>query len=257
VKGTVATLAYAPVKGLRLELVDELELTASGPRGDRQFFLVDENGRLVNNKGLGVLQQARARYGAETRTLELVLPDGEVVGGEVAFDGVVETSFWGSQRPAQRVNGPWSDALSELAGRRLQLVTSVDGAAVDRGADAAATLVSTASLAALADELAVESVDRRRFRMHLYVDGVPPHAEDGWLGRRVRVGEAVLVPRGNVGRCAVTTQNPETGRPDLDTLKALARYRGDVQTTEPLPFGVYAAVAEPGVVRVGDAVEVV
>jgi uncharacterized protein YcbX len=53
----------------------------------------------------------------------------------------------------------------------------------------------------------------------------------------------------------VTTQNPETGEPDLDTLKALAAYRQDVETTEPLPFGVYAAVAQPGRVRVGDPVE--
>jgi uncharacterized protein YcbX len=65
----------------------------------------------------------------------------------------------------------------------------------------------------------------------------------------------VVIPQGNVGRCAVTTQNPETGSPDLDTLKALAGYRSDLKTTEPLPFGVYAAVAQPGRVRVGDPVE--
>ena len=69
------------------------------------------------------------------------------------------------------------------------------------------------------------------------------------------VGEAVVVPQGNVGRCAVTTQSPDTGLIDLDTLKALAVYRGDVETTEPLPFGVHAAVAEPGRVRLGDRVE--
>jgi uncharacterized protein YcbX len=72
----------------------------------------------------------------------------------------------------------------------------------------------------------------------------------------VRVGEATVIPQGNVGRCAITTQNPDTGRVDLDTLKALAAYRGDVETTEPLPFGIHAAVAEPGRVRVGDRVEV-
>ncbi len=71
----------------------------------------------------------------------------------------------------------------------------------------------------------------------------------------MRVGGAVVVPAGNVGRCAVTTQNPETGRPDLDTLKALGRYRGQLPATEPLPFGVYARVDEPGVVRLGDPVE--
>ena len=72
----------------------------------------------------------------------------------------------------------------------------------------------------------------------------------------MRLGEAVVVPRGNVGRCAVTTQNPETGAPDLDTLGALAAYRRDVGATEPLPFGVHMAVTQPGRVRLGDPVEV-
>jgi uncharacterized protein YcbX len=91
--------------------------------------------------------------------------------------------------------------------------------------------------------------------MNFGIEGLREHEEDEWLGLRVRLGEAVVVPQGNVGRCAVTTQNPETGEPDLDTLKALAAYRGDIETTEPLPFGVHAAVAAGGRVRVGDPVE--
>jgi hypothetical protein len=101
----------------------------------------------------------------------------------------------------------------------------------------------------------VEAVDERRFRMNFGIDGLGEHEEDEWLGRRVRLGAAAVVPQGNVGRCAVTTQNPDSGAPDLDTLKALAAYRGVVETTEPLPFGVYAAVAQPGRVRLGDPVE--
>ena len=46
-----------------------------------------------------------------------------------------------------------------------------------------------------------------------------------------RLGEAIVIPNGNVGRCAVTTQNPDSGAPDLDTLKALAAYRGVTETT--------------------------
>lgn len=65
----------------------------------------------------------------------------------------------------------------------------------------------------------------------------------------------MVIPQGHVGRCAITTQNPDTGVADLDTLKALAAYRGDLETTEPLPFGVHAAVATPGRVRVGDPVQ--
>jgi len=65
----------------------------------------------------------------------------------------------------------------------------------------------------------------------------------------------VIRPRGNVGRCAVTTQNPDTGVPDLDTLRLLGEYRGDVETTEPLPFGIWGEIVEPGCVRLGDPVE--
>jgi uncharacterized protein YcbX len=121
----------------------------------------------------------------------------------------------------------------------------------------AASLLGTGSLRALARILDVDEVDGRRFRMNFGIEDLGEHEEDTWLGRRVRLGEAIVVPQGHVGRCAVTTQNPDTGAPDLDTLKALAAYRGVIETTEPLPFGVYAAVAQAGRVRLGDAVELV
>ena len=47
---------------------------------------------------------------------------------------------------------------------------------------------------------------------------------------------------------------PSTYDEETDTLGALAAYRGDLETTEPLPFGVHAAVAATGRVRVGDTV---
>jgi hypothetical protein len=35
----------------------------------------------------------------------------------------------------------------------------------------------------------------------------------------------------------------------------LGTYRGEVETSEPLPFGVWGEVVEPGRVRLGDPVE--
>ncbi len=52
----------------------------------------------------------------------------------------------------------------------------------------------------------------------------------------------------------MTTQDPDTGAVTLDTLRVLRDYRGDVETEEPLPFGVWGEVVTPGRVRVGDAV---
>ena len=64
----------------------------------------------------------------------------------------------------------------------------------------------------------------------------------------------MIAVRGHVGRCAVTTRHPESGERDFDTVKLLARYRRELDTTEPIACGVYGEVIEPGVLRVGDSV---
>ena len=250
---TVAWISVSPVKGLALRQLDECELTEAGVAGDRAFFLVDEDDRLVNSKGLGALQQIVPRFDDEAGTLELQFPDGTTVAEQVAVDGSLEAQFWGVAVPVRVVVGPWSQAISDFSGRSLRLVQA-PGPATDRLRSGAATLLGTASLRAIARATGVNEVDGRRFRMNFGIDGLGEHEEDEWLGSRVRLGEAVVVPQGNVGRCAVTTQNPVTGEPDLDTLKALAAYRRELETTEPLPFGVHAAVAEAGRVRLGDRV---
>ena len=250
----VAWISHCPVKGLAVLRLDQCELTEAGIAGDREFFIVDEHERLVNSKGLGILQQIVPRYDDEAGVLTLAFPDGTTVSRPIGFDGSVEARFGNATIEVRVVDGPWSEALSDYAGRNLRLVRP-SAPATDRMRSGAATLLGTGSLRAITRILRVDGVDERRFRMNFGIDGLGEHEEDEWLGRRVRLGEAVVVPQGNVGRCAVTTQNPDSGAPDLDTLKALAAYRGDVETTEPLPFGVYAAVARPGRVRVGDTVE--
>ena len=134
------------------------------------------------------------------------------------------TNFHRRPRAARRVAGPWDEALSETVGEPLG--SSRPDVGADRGRGGAATLLGEASLGAIAGELGVDRIDGRRFRMNFGIDGIEAHDEDGWIGRRVQVGEAVVVPQGNVGRCAITTQNPDTGQVDLDTLKALAALPG-------------------------------
>jgi MOSC domain-containing protein len=255
-RGSVAWITIAPVKSLALVHRDEVELEPFGVRENRRFYLVDDNGRMINGKVVGSLVQVVPDYDEEEERLALQLPGGDVVAGDLAVGESLTTSFFGRPVAGRIVDGPWSKALSDLAGRSLRLLrTEEPGHGADRGGRAGISLVGTASLEALANAAGVEGVDGRRFRMLFGVDGVPPHAEDAWIGGRLRIGDAVVWLRGNVGRCAVTTQNPETGVPDLDTLHALGEYRGDVETTEPLAFGVWGEVVEPGRVRLGDPVE--
>ena len=92
------------------------------------------------------------------------------------------------------------------------------------------------------------------------LEGCKPHEEDSWAKRHVRIGGATIRIRGDVGRCAITTQNPETGKPDFDTLRTIRGYRDWTENEagkRHIPFGVYGEVTEPGAVAVGDRVEVV
>jgi uncharacterized protein len=247
----VSWISFTPVKVTMLHLVDEADLLESGVQGDRRFYFVTERGRLVSNKDYGPLQLVRADY--DGNVLSLRLPEGDVISGEVELGEEVETTFHKRPRAARVVVGPWAAAVSQFVGQPLRLVEP-ERPAPDRGRGGAATLLATTSLGRLAQQLGVDAIDERRFRMNFGIEGVEAHGEDGWRGRRVRIGDAVVIPQGNVGRCAITTQNPDTGCTDLDTLKGLAAYRTGVETTEPLPFGIHAAVAEPGRVRIGDAV---
>jgi uncharacterized protein YcbX len=92
--------------------------------------------------------------------------------------------------------------------------------------------------------------------MNFGISGVEPYAEDELIGRSVQIGAAVVKPRGHVGRCLITSRHPDTGEIDLDTLKILATYRRDLDTTEDLAFGVFGQVEQPGRIRVGDPVSV-
>lgn len=188
----------------------------------------------------------------------LRFPDGSEVVGDVELGERIVTSFFGRPVEGRLVEGPWNDALADYVGRPVRLArTEREGDGVDRGRLAGATLVSTGSLEALRDAAGEDGpVDGRRFRMTIGIEGVEPHGEDGWIGSQVRVGRATVAVREHVGRCAVTTLDPDRGIRDLDTLGTIAAYRGDVQTREPLPFGVWCEVVEPGRVAVGDPVEV-
>jgi uncharacterized protein YcbX len=241
---------------MRLDSVDAVELDTTGVRGDRRFYLVDDEGGLINAKRVPRLLAVRAA--AENGRLRLRFPDDATVEADVQLGERIETDFYGRPVVGCIVEGPWSEALTELAGKSVRVArTEREGDGVDRGRVAAATLVSTASLAALGGAAGVtRPVDGRRFRMTIGVDGVEAHAEDGWIGERVRVGGALVAVRAHVGRCAVTTRDPDTGIRDLDTLEVIAGYRGDVETREPLPFGVWCEVVEPGQVAVGDPVVV-
>jgi uncharacterized protein YcbX len=252
---TVARLNVTPVKSTALHHPPQLRLEPYGAAGNRDFYFVDEDGRLQGGSKFGPYVQIVSEHDPDTERLSLRFPDGTVVEGPGdALGQPITTNFYGRPVPARLVEGRWAGAVSAFVGRPIRL------ARVDRPGDGAdirpLTLVSLASV----DELgrqggATGRLDPGRFRMIIELDGCAPHEEDGWAGRRLAVGEAVVRVGDPVPRCVVTTQDPRTGLRDFPTLSVIKRYRG-VQDGE-LLFGVYGDVEAPGLVRIGDEARLV
>jgi uncharacterized protein YcbX len=259
----VARLSFTPVRGLGLTHPESIELTDMGLVEDRRFYIVDDHGRLVDRLRASSLVRVSAETNAEATWLRLTLPDGAVVEGDVRLDEPVRTDIYGRVAVGHVVGGPWAAALEPFVGRPVLLVRCdrVGGTRIKAGeahVRNAISLVSDGSLAELARQLGVPSVDGRRFRMLIEVDGAQPHEEDTWIGGRVAIGSAVLSITKPDARCAITTQDPDTGERDLDTLRTILRYRG-FRAGDPehrIDFGVLGEVATPGRIAVGDAVMV-
>ena len=248
---TVSRLSYTPVKGLALVHPGEIMLGREGLAENRLFYVIAEDGRRYELRRDGRLALVAAADEPQGDRLTLRFPEGTVAEATVEVDGAVSTDFYGRLVAGRVVVGPLADALSAYLGRPVRLAKADrPGTALDseRGT---VSLVSEASVSELADVAGLPEVDGRRFRMLIGLEGCRAHEEDEWVGRDVRVGEAVVHVLKRVVRCAATTHSPETGRRDLDTLRLIQSYRGG----KDVEFGVEAQVVAPGRVAVGDRCE--
>ncbi len=172
---------------------------------------------------------------------------------EVELGEAVETPIHGRTGVGHVVIGPWADALTPIAGRRIVLVRCDRPGGTSAGNPT--SIISDGSLRELAANAGVDTVDPRRFRMLIDLEGARAHEEDTWIGGRVAIGDAVLRVTKPDARCAITTQDPDTGERDLDTLRTIIGYRG-LREGKHADFGVLADVEQPGRMRLGDEVRV-
>jgi uncharacterized protein YcbX len=260
----VARLSIAPVRSLGLQHPDSIELTDMGVANDRRFYLVSDNDRIVDRLIAGALVQVAAETDADATWLRMTFPDGRVIEDDVRLAERIRTEVYSRVAFGHVVAGPWAAALEPFAGRRVRLVRCdmPGGTRIREGETEvrnAVSLVSDGSLRELASQLGVPAVDARRFRMLIEIEGAEAHEEDTWIGEEVAIGSAVVHITKPDARCAITTQDPDTGERDLDTLRTLIRYRG-FRAGDPekkIDFGVLGEVHRPGTVTVGDQVTVV
>lgn len=129
-------------------------------------------------------------------------------------------------------------------------IVSVPGRGMTDSTFPSVSVMNLASHDAVAAALKTP-MEIERWRGNIWLEGAPVWAEMEWLGRDLRIGDAVLRVHDRIKRCTVTNTNPVTGLRDLATLDILNNAFGHQD------FGVYAEVVETGHVHVGSKVELI
>ena len=112
-------------------------------------------------------------------------------------------------------------------------------------------LLTTAALAAMRLGNPSADWDARRFRPNILVEtaaGTTGQVEQGWLGRRVRVGGFAIRGELPTVRCAMPSHPQPTLPADPSVLRTIVREADQC-------LGLYASVCRPGTVVIGDAVD--
>jgi uncharacterized protein YcbX len=95
-------------------------------------------------------------------------------------------------------------------------------------------------------------LDKRRFRANAYLDlgTVGGFSENAFVGRRVRIGPKVVISvLERDPRCQMITLDPDTAVPNPEILRKVTQNHDRMA-------GLYGAVLVEGMIRAGDAVEV-
>lgn len=221
----VAEVWRHPVKSFQGEALTSSYVGPAGLPGDRAFGVRDAvSGDVLSAKRVPELLLAAARW--LDGTARVTLPDGsEWEAGDPRLDAALTE---------------WLDRPVSLASADPSGEAFFDSRPVH--------LITTASIRSAAAGHPRGAWVPRRFRANVVVStDAAGYPEDDWVDRDVRVGDAVVAVHKRTIRCAMTTL-AQPGLPaDPEILEATGRLSDK-------RLGVYAAVAAPGLVAVGDLV---
>ena len=189
-----------PVKSLAGEPAGALRLDPRGIAGDRAHALFDEHKgaprRLTVRQAPGMLRWAASYAGRPGDALQ---PGDVPLPHVTAPDGAVFT--WNDPRlPA---------ALAADLGREVALRRDL---ALMQDLGDSILVTTQATLDAVSGALD-RALDLRRFRTNIHVAlDAAAYAEEGWEGRRLRIGDVVLDLLHPCERCVIPTRDPTRPR---------------------------------------------
>ncbi len=288
--GSVAELWRFPVKSMKGERLDRVELTQRGVLGDRAYALVDvDTGKVVSAKSVRLFPNVLAcqaafleapQAGRDLPPVRIGFPDGGSVTSESPkVDERLSAWFKRSVRlartaPADFTIDQYHPDVEGLDpdGHRNTIVEQKLGSALFAELGLASpvpagaffdvfplSVLTTSTLDRLRELGPGSRVDARRFRMNVVIaTSERGFVENKWVGHELEVGPvARLVVALPDPRCVMTTLAQDELPADTEILRMLVRHnRIQVGNLGQFPCaGAYAVPGAAGPVRTGDGVK--
>jgi len=233
---TITELFRYPVKSMLGESLTWAHLSATGIPGDRCWALKDEQRgdfsvgkRFATTMSLSAVLCAEPDAANLSPEVHITLPNSTVAGS---------------------LDASANEVLSTAIGAPVSIWPLLSKEQPDHYFDAyPILLLSEASLAALSMANDNSQFDLRRFRPNILVN--TPEAgfvEDQWVGRKARLGHAILQFEIACPRCIMTTHGFDNLPKDPKIMRALVQKNAG-------NLGIYANVIQNGRVDKGDVLE--
>lgn len=259
----VTELNIFPIKSARSQSLKEMKITHEGPEGDRQWMLIDENGKFLSQRTLPKLATVEVFVDESALTVGLNKMFFKI-SKKSSFSRKVKVQVWNDSFEAALEPDLYSQGIAQFLGVNCRLVryapfsqrrvlsTNKEWKPEVRFSDGRPLqLLNLKSLEDLNSKLA-NPVGADRFRANIVFNGQTAFEEDKW--KRIRIGEVIFSQPKKCARCTITTIDQQTGiSQGPDPLKTLASYRRDGNGVF---FGVLWIPENEGVVRLNDSIEV-
>ena len=180
----VSELWRYPIKSLKGERLDHVEIGEDGLAGDRLVHVQSAGGRVITSRTKPRLLALHGTLGAD---------------GQPLIDG-----------------RPWHAhesraAVRAAAGEDAELIAY---GGLDRFDVLPLSIATDGAIAEL-------DVDRRRFRPNIVVGSVEGLAERSWPGLHLRIGDLLIAVARLRPRCVMTTYDPDTQEQDHSVLRRI------------------------------------
>ncbi|WP_109299774.1 MOSC domain-containing protein [Aquimarina sp. AU474] len=214
----ISKIRIYPVKSLDPIEVNEAEIGIHSLKYDRAYAMVANDGRYVNGKRTGRVNELKATYDLKKGTIQLSHRKDKIV----------------SEFELKEDNTALNTYLSDFFGLDVFLIHRTKGELMDIPRASSVTIVSEGSIKSIHEDLDKHSLEnvRLRFRANIEIAGIPEFWEEKLfktpgIGIRFKIGDVEMIGVSPRARCNVPPQDPFTGEADRSFARKMMKSRAN------------------------------